>query len=92
MLKNAKTIGSNLMVFTTAEKFLTLNLLDSEKDYVGGSEICNAKFELTDENINELSKYENTSMRFNFSNEIIKRTFGLQKNKTVIVQQINCLK
>ncbi|OOV20310.1 hypothetical protein [Flavobacterium sp. LM4] len=90
--KNAKTIGSDLMVFTTAEKVLILNLLDSEKDYVGGSEICNAKFELTDENINELSKYEITSLRFNFSDEIIKRTFGLQKNKTVIVQQINCLK
>lgn len=90
--EKAKTIGSDLMVFTTAEKVLTLNLLDSEKDYVGGSEICNAKFELTDENINELSKYEITSLRFNFSDENIKRTFSLQKNKTIIIQQINCLK
>lgn len=88
---NAKTIGSDLMIYTNAEKILTLHLLDSEKDYVGGSEICNAKFELTDEKINELSKYEISSLRFNFSNENIKRTHSLQKNKTIIIQQINCL-
>lgn len=90
--ENAKKIGSDLMLFTSSEKILMLNLLDSEKDYVGDSEICNAKYELTNENIYELSKYEITSMRFNFSDEDIKRTFSLQKNKTIILQQINCLK
>lgn len=88
---SAKKIGSNLIVFTDDETVLNLELVDSEKDYVGESEICHAKYKLDTKSINILSKNILSSLRFNFYDEDIKRTFGIKKNERILISQLACI-
>lgn len=88
---NADTIGSNLLVFVNDEKTLTLQLTDSQKDYVGGSQICHAKFKLTENDVKFLKTKELSSFRFHFSNEDIYRTFQIKKNNDILKTQLNCI-
>ena len=88
---NANTIGSDLLVFVNDEKTLSLKLMDSQKDYVGGSQICHAKFKLTESDVEFLKVKKLSSFRFHFSNEDIYRTFEIKKNKDVLNSQLNCI-
>src|SRR5690606_20758112 len=88
---NANTIGSDLLVFVNDEKTLTLKLMDSQKDYIGGSQICHAKFKLTESDIELLKTKELSSFRFQFSNEDIYRTFEIKRNYNILKNQLNCV-
>jgi len=87
----ANTIGSDLLIFVNDEKTLNLKLMDSEKDYLGGSEICHAKFKLTESDVEFLKTKDLSSFRFHFSNEDIYRTFRIKKNSGVLKAQLNCI-
>jgi hypothetical protein len=86
----SKTIDSDLVIFTSSNKIINLQILDSEKDYVGESEISNTKYKISSSDLKELSSYNITSIRFNFTNEDIKRTFSIKKNSDIIIKQIDC--
>ncbi len=88
---SAKTIGSDLLIFVNDEKTLSLELLDSQKDYVGGSEICHAKFKLNESNIDFLKNRKLSFLRFHFSNEDIYRTFEVKRNEDVLKNHLNCI-
>ncbi len=90
-LGNANTIGSDLLVFVNDEKTLNLKIMDSQKDYVGGSQICHAKFKLTQDDVEFLKTKELSSFRFHFSNEDIYRTFQIKKNNDILKTQLNCI-
>jgi len=86
------TVNSNLMIFTKGNNILNLQLLDSTKDFVGGSEISHAKFELTAKNL-EILKSENiTDMRFTFSNDDVHKLHEIKGNNDILYNQLNCLK
>ena len=85
------TIGSDLLVFINDEKTLTLNLLDSQKDYVGGSQICHAKFKLSESDIELLKITDLSSLRFQFSNDDTYRTFRIKRNNDILRKQLNCI-
>jgi hypothetical protein len=87
----ATTISSDLLVFVNDEKTLSLKLMDSEKDYLGGSEICHAKFKLTESDVEFLKTKDLSSFRFHFSNEDIYRTFQIKKNNDILKSQLNCI-
>jgi hypothetical protein len=89
--ETANTIGSDLLIFVNDEKTLTLKLVDSQKDYVGGSQISHAKFKLTENDIEFLKIKELSSFRFHFSNEDIYRTFQIKKNSDILKSQLNCI-
>lgn len=88
---NAKTIGSDLFISTNSKETLNLKLLDSQKDYVGGSEICHGKFKISKEDINVLKSQDLAGLRFHFSGEDLYRTFGFKMNEDVMKKQLKCL-
>lgn len=88
---NAETIGSDLLVFVNGEKTLNLKLMDSQKDYVGGSQICHTKFKLTESDVEFLKTKNLSSFRFHFLKEDIYRTFRIKKNHEILKTQLNCI-
>lgn len=88
---DANTIGSDLLVFVNDEYTLNLKLMDSQKDYVGGSQISHAKFKLTESDIEFLKTKDLSSFRFHFSNEDIYRTFQIKRNNNILSKQLNCI-
>ena len=88
---NANTIGSDLLVFVKDENTLSLKLLESQKDYVGGSQICHSKFKLTESDVEFLKVKDLSSFRFHFTNEDIYRTFQINKNQDILRKQLNCI-
>lgn len=89
-LNKAKTIGSDLMVFTNSKDIFSLRLQKSGKDYVGGSEISNTQFILSPEAMQKLRQLKLTSIRFAFSGEDIDRTFEAKMNPEVMINQLVC--
>ncbi|MDX1718828.1 MAG: hypothetical protein R3353_01610 [Salegentibacter mishustinae] len=89
--EKSNTIGSDLLLFVKDEKTLTLKLIDSQKDYIGGSEICHAKFNLTEKDVELLKIRDLSSFRFQFLNEDIYRTFQIKRNNDIIGKQLNCI-
>lgn len=89
--ENANTIGSDLLVFVNDENTLNLKLMDSQKDYVGGSQISHTKFKLTESDIELLKTKNLSSFRFHFSNEDIYRTFQIKRNNNILSNQLNCI-
>ena len=88
----SSTINSDLMIFTKENNMLNLKLLDITKDFVAGSEISHAKFELTEKNFEILKSEKMTDMRFTFSNDDIHKSHEIENNSDVLCNQLNCLK
>lgn len=88
----SNVINSDLMIFTTGNNILNLQLLDTTKDYIGGSEICHAKFELTNKNFELLKLEKITDIRFTIENDDLHKTHKIKDNNDVLYNQLNCLK
>lgn len=88
----SSTINSDLMIFTKGNNILNLKLLDTTKDFVGGSEISHAKFELTEKNFEILKSEKLTDMRFTFANDNVHKSHEIEDNNDVLYNQLNCLK
>lgn len=86
------SVNSDLMIFTTGNNILNLKLLDTTKDFVAGSEISHAKFELTDKNIEILKSEQITDIRFTFLNDEIHKSHEIKDNNDSVYNQLNCLK
>ncbi|WP_415374588.1 hypothetical protein [Patiriisocius sp. Uisw_017] len=87
---NAKEIGSDLLVFTDGKEAVNLEYIDSQKDYMAGSEISLNKFKIKENQFQHIKNQQLKTFRFKFANEEINRTFQIEKNKTVISAQLKC--
>lgn len=70
---------------------LNLELINSGKDYIGNSEICHAKFRVTNHDKSILSRSKISTVRFRYTDDDLYRTFEAVKNATVIKEYLNCL-
>lgn len=86
----AKLIGSNLLIFTNSVNAVDLEYDDSQKDYMGGSEISLTKFKIKPTQYDNLLDKSLKTFRFKFANEDINRTFEIEKNSNVISNQLKC--
>lgn len=89
---DSSVVNSDLMIFTTKDNIVNLKLLDTTKDFVGGSKVSHAKYELTKENF-EILKFEKiTDIRFTIANDDIHKSHKIKYNNDVLYNQLNCSK
>lgn len=94
-LRNLNTksviINSDLIIITKDNSLLNLKLLDTNEDFISGSKISHAKFELTDKNL-EILKYEKIiDLRFTLFNDNYYKSHKIEENNDVLFKQLNCL-
>lgn len=88
----SSVVNSDLMIFTTEDNVVNLQLLDTTKDFVGGREISHAKYELTIKNFEILKLEKITDIRFTIANDEIHKSHKIKQNNDVLFNQLNCLK
>jgi hypothetical protein len=84
-------VNNDLLLFTAENNVASLKLLDTTKDFVGGSEISIAKFELNSQNYELLRKENIINIRFALQNDDLQKTYKVKINSDVLIKQLKCL-
>lgn len=87
----AKKITGKLSIRLTNNYLFSLDITNSQLGYIGGSQMANAIYLLSESNNNQLMQSAIKTISFYFEDEML-RTFEVKANSDTIKRQLICLK